>query len=251
MTQLKNILVAPLLVFALISPKLVNAQPVKLSGSVTIVKIIEEKKAQIEAQAGTAVVAIPSQTALGLVHLCTGEAEVALVGGPVAAAAKAANVLKPGAVDASALKTTTAKTSKIVFAVNPANPVASLTKDQLVGILSGKIRDWKDVGGTAGPIQSVVAKQNNGWRITIEHLLLGDTQIVEQGAIVQDEPRNIPTIVAQLPTGIGFFASSLANDKVKVLTTDAEIPFELNLVTKGDPQGQVAKVVEAVAAALK
>ncbi|WP_294150693.1 PstS family phosphate ABC transporter substrate-binding protein [uncultured Selenomonas sp.] len=34
-----------------------------------------------------------------------------------------------------------------VFIVDKANKVDNLTKDQVVGILTGKIQNWKDVGG--------------------------------------------------------------------------------------------------------
>lgn len=43
-------------------------------------------------------------------------------------------------------------TDKIVVLVHPSNPVNELTKEQLKGIFSGRINNWKEVGGKDAPI---------------------------------------------------------------------------------------------------
>jgi hypothetical protein len=44
----------------------------------------------------------------------------------------------------------------IVAIVNPLNPVARISEQQLRGIFSGSIRDWAQVGGPPGPIVAVL-----------------------------------------------------------------------------------------------
>ena len=46
----------------------------------------------------------------------------------------------------------------IVAAVNPANPVAALTLPHLRDIFSGRITDWSELGGPAGPVHVYVAQ---------------------------------------------------------------------------------------------
>ena len=57
-----------------------------------------------------------------------------------------------------------------VFLVNKNNPVNGLTMDQLKDIYSGKITNWKDVGGANRPINVVQRNQGSGSQTTLEKL---------------------------------------------------------------------------------
>jgi len=47
----------------------------------------------------------------------------------------------------------------IVFITNPANPVESLSLDQLRKLLTGQIVNWKDVGGPDRPVQVITVSE--------------------------------------------------------------------------------------------
>lgn len=47
---------------------------------------------------------------------------------------------------------------KVMIALHPSNPVKELNRQQLTDIFSGKIKNWKDVGGTNTPIRVLIAK---------------------------------------------------------------------------------------------
>lgn len=55
----------------------------------------------------------------------------------------------------------------IAVFVHASNPVKALTKDQIKKIFTGKIANWKDVGGKAGPI-TVVTELQTGDRATVK-----------------------------------------------------------------------------------
>ena len=57
-----------------------------------------------------------------------------------------------------------------VFLVNKNNPVDSLSMQQLKDIYSGKITNWKDVGGANRPINVVQRNQGSGSQTTLEKL---------------------------------------------------------------------------------
>ena len=57
-----------------------------------------------------------------------------------------------------------------VFLVNKNNPVNNLTMSQLKDIYSGKITNWKDVGGANRPINIVQRNQGSGSQTTLEKL---------------------------------------------------------------------------------
>jgi len=58
-------------------------------------------------------------------------------------------------------------------AVNAANTVPSLTKEQIKGIFGGQIRDWKDVGGPAGPITAFVREPSAATRQVFDAFVFG------------------------------------------------------------------------------
>lgn len=60
------------------------------------------------------------------------------------------------------------------IAVNPANPVVGLTKDQVRDIFSGKITDWAAVGGQPGhAIQVIIREPESSTRATFEAYVFG------------------------------------------------------------------------------
>ena len=84
----------------------------------------------------------------------------------------------------------------IAVAVSPANPVASLTLPQLRGVFSGRITNWAELGGTAGPVHVHVA-QGRGGAIAPQEVGIGQDGI---------------TATATWVTG-GAMAAALAADR--------------------------------------
>lgn len=68
-----------------------------------------------------------------------------------------------GKVDALAIGA-----SGTAVAVAAANPVKSLTKDQVAKIFAGAITDWKDVGGTPGKIRILIRESGAATRSAFE-----------------------------------------------------------------------------------
>lgn len=58
--------------------------------------------------------------------------------------------------------------SGTAVAVAAANPVKSLTKDQVAKIFTGAITDWKDVGGTPGKIRIIIRESGASTRSAFE-----------------------------------------------------------------------------------
>ena len=65
-----------------------------------------------------------------------------------------------------------------VFLVNAANPVDSLTIEQVKGIYSGKITNWKEVGGNDEPIVAYQRNENSGSQSMMVRFM-GDTPLMD------------------------------------------------------------------------
>lgn len=63
----------------------------------------------------------------------------------------------------------------LVFITNTDNPVESLTIEQIRGIFSGRITNWKDVGGLDAPINAFQRPELSGSQTLMLNLCMGDT----------------------------------------------------------------------------
>ena len=67
----------------------------------------------------------------------------------------------------------------LVFVVNENNPVDSLTTDQIRDIYSGKITNWKEVGGEDAPIIAIQRNEGAGSQALIKKLVMKDVPMME------------------------------------------------------------------------
>lgn len=110
----------------------------------------------------------------------------------------------------------------IAVFVHKDNPVKSLTKEQLKGIFTGQIKNWKDVGGNDAPI-TPNTEILTGKRATIEMFqeLILDGAAYGTGFKQIDLPRDQIVDLAKVPNGIcgvslGLLAAVPADLKTKV-----------------------------------
>lgn len=147
----------------------------------------------------------------------------------------------------------------ITVFVHKSNPIKGLTKEQLKGIFTGKIKNWKEVGGKNAPI-APNTEILDGKRATIEmfqeHVLDGAPHAKFKQI---DLPRDQIVEVSKDDNGIcsvslGLYATLPADIKAKVKPIQVNniapedknvrsgaylISRPLNLVTKGIPKGEV------------
>ncbi|MCM3744875.1 substrate-binding domain-containing protein [Sporosarcina luteola] len=69
------------------------------------------------------------------------------------------------------LKLTPIGKEAFVFFVNSKNPVESLTEDEIKGIYSGKITNWKDVGGKDNEIRAFQRPENSGSQTALRNFM--------------------------------------------------------------------------------
>ena len=80
----------------------------------------------------------------------------------------------------------------LVFIVNEANPVKSLTRQQLREIYAGKITNWKEVGGNDQEIAAFQRREDSGSQTLFRKLLI-------QGGELMDAPTELaPTMMGEL-----------------------------------------------------
>ena len=106
-----------------------------------------------------------------------------------------------------------------VFIVDKANKVDNLTKDQVIGILTGKMTNWKEVGGDDQKITLIHRAKSSGSRATISEVVLKGANFTDD-AVIQDSNGAVRAAIASTPGAIGYVDAPYADDSVKVLKFD-------------------------------
>lgn len=134
--------------------------------------------------------------------------------------------------------------SKAVVMINKSNPVTKLTKEQLKDLFSGKITNWKDVGGKDMPIIVVWARLTPGMNSLFINKVLDGITITKDVLETTTGPELKQNIVSN-PEAIGISALSVADDTVKV-PEQPEAASDIVLVTKGKPSPNVEKLIDFI-----
>lgn len=126
--------------------------------------------------------------------------------------------------------------------------VTNLTKQQMIDIWTGKITNWKDVGGPDVKITLVNRPASSGTRATFKKFALDGKE--EAKGIEQEASGTVKQIVSQTPGAIGYLALSYLDDSIKVVSLDGVAPTKENVAngtypvwayehmyTKGEPSG--------------
>jgi phosphate transport system substrate-binding protein len=149
------------------------------------------------------------------------------------------------AVDQAALQVVEIGTNKTVVLLHPSNPVASLTKEQLKGLFTGKIENWRQVGGNDAPVLVVWGKNSPGQNALFTKTLLDGDKIVAENLETTDY-KGIKETVAANPEAIGIDPLGMVDKSVKWIKPNPEANSPILLITKGKPSPAVQRLVEFV-----
>lgn len=127
-----------------------------------------------------------------------------------------------------------------VFFVNKDNPVENLTINQIQNIYSGKIKNWKDVGGTNAQIVAFQRPENSGSQTGMIELVMKDIKLMEP--IKENISQNMADIIDVISdydnreTAIGYsyyyYASTMyTRDTIKLLAVNGIEPTYENIRT--------------------
>lgn len=125
-----------------------------------------------------------------------------------------------------------------VFFVNAENPVDNLTTEQIKGIYSGKITDWKEVGAPfSTKIIPFQRNEGSGSQTTLQKLM-GDTPIMPplkedrlggMGDIINDTA-NYRNYKAALGFSFRYYSTEmLRNNQIRLLSIDGVAPTVENI----------------------
>ena len=223
---------------------------VRLNGSTSVANgIVIPHQAEIEKDAGVRIILTPNSSGDGLTDLFSEHADVAMISSDLnSMVTKMDNWAAIYRIDKASFYSFSLGTAQVEFIVNQTNPVKRLTGEQLKSIYLGKITNWKNVGGSNAPIEIFTEGRTGAMQTLFEHDLLGGQPLTGSVTVAFDAP-GVAKWVSHSSHGIGFISSTTpASDRkgTASVETDVQIVQHLNLVTHGEPDGDVKRVVDAI-----
>ncbi len=156
----------------------------------------------------------------------------------------------------------------IAVVVSPSNPVNRLTFKQISGIYTGKIKNWKEVGGENRPIVLLSRESNSGTYVYfLENVIrMGDGKsrlLFSPDTLLLPSSEGISTEIRQNPNAVGYDGLGYVTEDQKVIAVSKSengpfvlpsaktvkvrtypIARPLYMYTAGDPAGQIKDYIE-------
>ncbi len=136
--------------------------------------------------------------------------------------------------------------------IHTSNPVNDLTIEQLQGIFTGKITNWKDVGGEDLSIVVISRDSSSGTYETWQKFVVGKKNKVTPRALLQASSGAVLQAVSKNSKAISYDGIGYVDDSVKAPSVngikgsaatakDSSFPIsrELQVYTNGEPTGDV------------
>lgn len=193
-----------------------SSQTVSTDGSTSMEKVIGFlSEAYMEEHGDIKVTYNPTGSGSGIQAVAEGRCDIGL----------ASRDLKEE--EAADLQGTVVAIDGIGIIVHPDNPVADLTIEQIGDIYTGKITNWKEVGGSDAPVVCIGREAASGTRDGFEEVT--DTkdscrysqELTSTGDVVQTVSGN--------PNAIGYVSVASVNDTVKLVSVEGIIPTIENI----------------------
>lgn len=216
------------IIIALAAIVSMGAQAQKIKGSDTVLPLAQKQAEQyIKANPNAKIIVTGGGSGVGISALIDGSTDIAMASRKIKFDEKM-KMQQSG----QAVVEKTIGWDALAVVVNPKNGVSQLTRQQLEDIFTGKITNWKQVGGTDAKIVVYSRESSSGtYEFFKDHILKGKNYMSSilsmpaTGAIIQS--------VSQTPGAIGYVGVAYLNDKVKALKVsyDGKTFIEPNYTT--------------------
>jgi phosphate transport system substrate-binding protein len=142
---------------------------------------------------------------------------------------------------------------------NPDIGVDNLTKAQVQDIFTGKVTNWKDVGGKDEKIVIINRPRSSGTRAVFIQTMMGGKPVIESG-LVEDATGTVVTTVKSQPGSVSYAAfSGIRGGGLAEIKVDGIAPTDDNLTsgkwpiwsyehmyTNGPPSKEVSRFISFV-----
>lgn len=197
---------------ALMLPAMLTAQSFKIKGSDTVLPLSQaEAEAFMKKNAGASIAVTGGGSGVGLSAIISGTTDIA----QSSRAMKMDEKLKMQEAG-KAFKEVIIAYDALAVIVNPSNKVNQVTREQLEGIFTGKITNWKEIGGDDAKIVVYSRETSSGtYEFFKEHVL--NKKNFSAGALLMPATGAIVQSISQTKGAIGYVGLAYIEKTVKPL----------------------------------
>jgi phosphate transport system substrate-binding protein len=217
---------------------------VRLHGATTVLNVVvNPHRDAVQKATGHTLEIAGNATGKGLVDLSDGKADLAMVSEPLDIAVEAAAVAGKK-IDPKSLQMHEIRKDEIVFVVHASNPVGNLTWDQLRDIHTGKISNWKQVGGKDAPIVVYSDAVTGGTRAMVKQVVMGGADYGSDVKSLTSVSR-VAELVAKDANAVGGVGKGFVDEKSMKVVQTKKVERPLGFVTIGAPSAKSKQVIDA------
>lgn len=201
-----------LIIIVLISVNQIFAQKLKIKGSDTVLPLTQtEAEEYMKSNKSASIMVTGGGSGVGLAALMNGTTDIA----QASRSLKMDEKLK--LKDAGkAYKEVVVAFDALAVIVHPSNKVTQLTREQIEGIYTGKIKNWKEVGGADLKIVAYSRETSSGtYEFFKEHVL--DKKNFAPSALLMPATGAIVQSVSQTKGAIGYVGLAYLEKNIKAL----------------------------------
>ncbi|MGL5345966.1 MAG: phosphate ABC transporter substrate-binding protein [Peptostreptococcaceae bacterium] len=187
-----------------------KSSKVTVSGSTSIGPVMEVEKEKFEAaNEGITIEIQQVGSSAGIKNAIDGTSEIGMASRDLKDEEKAAG-----------LKEQAVAIDGIAVIVNKNNEVKDLTVDQIKDIYTGKVTNWKEVGGKDAPIVVVSREDGSGTRDGFQEGVGFESEELTKDAQISDGSGNIKSTVEGNENAIGYISHGYVDEAVTALSVN-------------------------------
>ncbi|RNC70417.1 MAG: phosphate ABC transporter substrate-binding protein [Desulfuromonadales bacterium] len=214
-----------------------GAETVHLCGSSTVTKkVISKIQEPFKQATGIELAVNPNGSGNGAKDLLAGSCDASMASESL----KELQQTVPG-LAAPDVKGHVVAEDEIKVFVNKANAVSKLTREQVKGLHTGKIKNWKEVGGADADVVVVTSHKGSGNRSAFMTIAMDGEPYSADAVETATDVAELKE-VATMKEAISAIGEAFINDTIKVVETP-KIARKLLIITKGEPKSGVTKLL--------
>lgn len=118
-----------------------------------------------------------------------------------------------------------------VFLNNPHNPVNSIKTSEIRDIYTGKITNWKDLGGEDKPIHPYQRNEDSGSQELMKNLVMEDVEMIKSPDMIIQGMLGLINQIEYDTEGLGYSVNyytkyMIRSDSIKLLSVDGVYPSD-------------------------
>lgn len=194
-----------------------NVASISISGSTSVGPLMEKVQEKYEENNSVILEIQQNGSGAGIKDVISGISEIGM----------SSRELKDE--EKNSVEATTVAYDGIALLVNPENKVKNISLEDVKNVYTGKITNWKELGGEDAPIVVISREEGSGTRDAFQEIVGYKSEELTKEATISDGSGAVKTTVAGNKNAIGFASFEYIDNTVKALNVNDVEPTADNV----------------------